>query len=89
MTQETKQDLRERQTPGRKSQYRNRLLFAQMGRNPRTTNTHGYRSYQIIRDAGVGGILYEDFRKAGGRNRDLVWDIARGRVKAGPIYEPR
>ena len=85
MTQENKKDGRvrsgDRNAPGRRSRYNHCLLLAQLDKNPRRAGTHGHRSYQIILDAGADGILYEDFRKAGGRNRDFAWDMLRDRIE--------
>jgi hypothetical protein len=40
--------------------------------------SHGYRSLEIIRQK--PGITYEAFIAAGGRARDLRWDVKFGRV---------
>lgn len=45
--------------------------------NPRREGTHGYKSWEKIKD----GMTYEDFVKGGGRNRDLAHDVQEGRIE--------
>ena len=84
----TKKDGRVRSgdpnAPGKRSLYARQMLAAAMETNPRREGTWGWRSYNILMNAPEGGISYENYLKAGGRNRDLAWDIARGRVEVTP-----
>lgn len=45
--------------------------------NPRREGTHGYKSWEAIKD----GMTYEAFIEAGGRNRDLMHDVNQGRLE--------
>lgn len=42
-------------------------------KNPRRVDSHGYRSWELIKD----GMTYEEYRAAGGRPNDLQWDLDR------------
>ncbi len=53
--------------------------------NPRREGSFGYTSLEIIRSQ--PGIAYEDFILAGGRSKDLDWDVKFGNAFAEP--EPR
>ena len=57
-------------------------LLRPRGSNPRRPGTHGYRSWEIIEEAG-GEMSYGDYRDAGGRARDLLWDRHRRWAWAG------
>lgn len=46
--------------------------------NPRKPGTSGYESFELVKKQ--PGILYEIFRRAGGRKRDLLWDHQHGRI---------
>ncbi len=46
-------------------------------KNPRREGTHGWKSWEIIKD----GMSYEDYVAAGGRNRDLMHDVKLGRIE--------
>lgn len=46
--------------------------------NPRRDGTHGHKSLSIIIASGSEGIKYEDFITAGGRAKDLAWDVSHG-----------
>jgi hypothetical protein len=54
------------------------ILKATKTENPRRPGSHGFRSLQLIIDAGEAGITFEDFIKKGGRNKDAKWDIDHG-----------
>lgn len=45
--------------------------------NPRREGTHGFRSWEAIKD----GMSYDEFIEAGGRNRDLMHDVNLGRIE--------
>lgn len=47
--------------------------------NPRKPGTSGYESLDLVLKQ--PGILYEIFRRAGGKKRDLIWDFQHERVK--------
>ena len=49
--------------------------------NPRRAHTHGNNSFNIVIEA-KGSISYEDYKKQGGRNNDLSWDIDHGYLQA-------
>lgn len=51
-------------------------------KNPRKVGSFGEKSLQIIIDAGEEGIGYVEFIAAGGRLKDLVWDIQHNHAKA-------
>jgi hypothetical protein len=48
--------------------------------NPRREGSHGFRSLAII--IAKPGISYSDFLAAGGRNRDLRYDVSQGHAVA-------
>jgi len=48
-------------------------------KNPQRKGTPGYKSFHIVQKAG-GKITYADFRKKGGRARDVRWDLEKGHV---------
>jgi hypothetical protein len=45
--------------------------------NPRREGTHGYKSWEAIKD----GMSYDEFLTSGGRNRDLMHDVKLGRIE--------
>ena len=45
--------------------------------NPRREGTHGYKSWEAIKD----GMPYDEFLASGGRNRDLMHDVKLGRIE--------
>jgi hypothetical protein len=49
-------------------------------KTPRREGTHGFKSFALIKN----GMSYEAFIAAGGRTKDLAWDIDRKRVEARP-----
>ena len=65
---------------GRPATFAGKQLTATVTENPRQPGSFGWHSMKIIIEA--PGIVYEDFLKAGGRNNDLRWDVARDRVVA-------
>lgn len=44
--------------------------------NPRRKNSIGYKSWELIKD----GMSIEEYVKAGGRTKDLLWDHKKGYV---------
>lgn len=50
--------------------------------NPRRAGTFGFKSMQIIIDAGARGLKFETFIEKGGRAKDLTWDIEKGNAVA-------
>ena len=77
---EVKPVAQKHQGRGRRAVHAGKKLYPIKDQNPRRVGTFGHASYQVILDQ--PGILYEDYKKAGGRNNDLNWDIERGRVEA-------
>lgn len=67
-----------KETRGRKKgsgTFAGKTLIGKKEVNPRRPGSHGFKSYEIIREAGPKGIAYEDFIAKGGRGNDLRWDI--------------
>lgn len=62
---------------GRTSQYEGKKIYKLKDENPRRPGTHGHKSFSIIRN----GMRYETYIEAGGRRKDLDWDIAKGNVE--------
>lgn len=56
--------------------------------NPRKEGSFGHVSLGIIIAAGDKGISYEDFIKAGGRSKDLAWDIDHGNARSEAAPTP-
>jgi hypothetical protein len=67
---------------GRKSVLLGKRLVAKVAENPRRQGSHGFRSIQLILDAGPKGIATESFIELGGRLKDAQWDIAHNYVEA-------
>jgi hypothetical protein len=67
---------------GRTAGLAGKVLKAKVTDNPRRPGSHGFRSLQIIIDAGANGIPFEDYIKKGGRNVDAKWDIDHGSAVA-------
>lgn len=65
---------------GRRSSFEGKKIKCLIDWNPRRKKSSGFRSLQILLDAGEP-ILYEEYIARGGSRRDLVWDIKYGRVK--------
>ena len=65
------------QLPGRKTKFSGKTITALKKENPRRKGSHGWESYNIILN-NKGPMLFEDYQAAGGRNRDLQWDIDHG-----------
>src|SRR5262249_44522283 len=57
--------------PGPSPKFAGRFVFRLVKENPRRPGTHGYNSFKLISD----GMTYEEYRRLGGRNNDLQWDI--------------
>jgi hypothetical protein len=70
---------------GRPSASYGKALFVIPDSNPRFPGSFGYHSWNIIQ--ANPGIVYEDYLKAGGRNNDLRWDLAREFVRAENMAE--
>ena len=66
---------------GRKSRFAGRKIVLIKRDNPRRPGTHGWRSYEILRDAGRRNLTYEQYIEAGGRSNDLAWDLDKGHVE--------
>lgn len=62
---------------GRTSQFAGKVIKMIVTENPRREGTFGYKSWEVMRD----GMTFEDYIAAGGRRKDLAWDISYGRVK--------
>lgn len=80
-TSDTKRSPKEKGegTRGRKpgsGGFAGKTLFALKEVNPRRAGTFGFKSYEILQGK-PQGVPYEDYLKAGGRAKDLAWDIAR------------
>lgn len=65
---------------GRKSGLLGKKLHPKVAANPRRQNTWGHRSMAII--LGSPGLTTEEFVKAGGRLKDLIWDLKYKHVEA-------
>lgn len=52
-------------------------LYLKRKDNPRKEGTHGWNSWNLIKD----GMTVEAYLQAGGRNNDLRWDIDHGWVE--------
>lgn len=64
---------------GRASRYAGGKLHPVKTVNPRRAGTHGWKSYEIVREK--PGVTYEDYIAAGGRGNDLQWDIDKGYIE--------
>lgn len=64
---------------GRKSDLAGKRLTPKVDATPRRQNTFGYRSMAIILNS--PGLTTEEFVAAGGRMKDLIWDIKYRRVE--------
>ena len=62
---------------GRPSSYSGKKLYPLVKDNPRREGTCGYKSFALI----TKGMTYEDFIAAGGRSRDLDWDVKHEHVE--------
>lgn len=62
---------------GRPSAFAGKVLRKVATDNPRREGTHGYNSWEHIKN----GMTYEKYIEAGGRRQDLAWDLAHGFVK--------
>jgi hypothetical protein len=60
--------------PGPRSGFGGMVIHRLVPTNPRREGSEGWKSFNLIKD----GMTFEDYRKAGGRNTDLAWDIAHG-----------
>lgn len=60
--------------PGPRSGNGGRLIYKLVTGNPRREGSAGWKSFSLIKD----GMTFEEYRKAGGRNTDLAWDIKHG-----------
>ena len=54
--------------------FKGKMITALCKENPRRVGTGGFKSMQILIDAG-GPISYEKFLEAGGRRQDFAWDL--------------
>lgn len=71
------QEKKPKGVTGRKSQYAGKKLFKKVKENPRRKDTWGWKSWEILKD----GMAYEDYLMAGGRLKDLDWDISKGNIE--------
>jgi hypothetical protein len=62
---------------GRPSAFAGKVIRKVATENPRREGTHGYNSWELIKN----GMSYEKYIEAGGRRQDLAWDLERGYVK--------
>jgi hypothetical protein len=60
--------------PGPRSGFNGKFIFKISKTNPRREGTHGWKSWNLLQD----GMSFEEYRKAGGRNNDLQWDLDKG-----------
>ena len=77
---------REPKTPGegkerRASALSSKTITIKAERNTRRAGSHGYKSLQIVLDA--GSLTVEEYLKQGGRLNDLRWDMNKGNVTVG------
>ena len=61
--------------PGRQSKFSGKRIYKKIAKNPRDPRKkgHGYRNWELIKD----GMTYEEYIDAGGRYKDLKWDLDR------------
>ena len=58
---------------GRQLKFSGKKIYKKIPYNPRRKDTFGYRSWELIED----GMTYEEYIDAGGRYKDLKWDLDR------------
>ena len=58
---------------GKQSKFSGKRIYKKIDYNPRQKNIWGYSSWELIED----GMTYEEYISAGGRSRDLNWDLER------------
>ena len=63
--------------PGKRSKMTGKHIYKLSKTNPRRAGTFGHKSWECIKD----GMSFEDYLRAGGRNKDLAWDITKGYVE--------
>jgi hypothetical protein len=63
------------ETRGRHGQFTGKKIYKLANKNPRREGTSGFNSWNAI---SKNGMAYEDYLAAGGKPRDLLWDISRG-----------
>lgn len=64
---------------GRPSQYAGKVITKLVDENPRREGSFGHKSFAVIRN----GMTVEKYQEAGGRIKDLAWDIRHKFVKVG------
>lgn len=62
-------------------------LYPAYDPNPRRFNSHGFKSYEIVRKN--PGITPRDYLKAGGRSNDLLWDLRNGYISLTKVAVTR
>lgn len=62
---------------GPKSHFAGLRIFKLVDENPRRKGTCGWHSFNLY----VDGMSFEDYRRKGGRNNDLKWDVDHGFVQ--------
>lgn len=63
---------------GKKSSLAGKYLYKLAKINPRRAGTHGWKSYEVLKD----GMTYEQFTAAKGGSKHLLHDIEKGWVEA-------
>jgi hypothetical protein len=59
---------------GPRSGFGGKLIYPLVTGNPRRPGSIGHHSFSLIKP----GMTFEEYKKAGGRNTDLAWDIDHG-----------
>ncbi len=65
---------------GRVSAHAGKRIVIEVRENPRREGTHGHRSFQPLLDALPEQFTCEQYCEAGGRPKDLKWDLSKGYV---------
>lgn len=63
--------------PGPKSEYTGKFIYILPDGPPMREGSKGRERFKLIKD----GMSFAEFREAGGRNKDLAWDLKYGRVE--------
>jgi DNA-binding MarR family transcriptional regulator len=72
-------------TTGPRGGFAGKYIFKLVQTNPRREGTHGWNSFNIVTD----GMSYEDYKRAGGRNNDLQWDIDHNFLTTGDTADEK
>lgn len=57
--------------PGPRSDFAGKRIYKAVKENPRKKGTNGFKSFELLQD----GMTFEEYKIAGGRNQDLLWDV--------------